>query len=127
MLFRSAVSIPVIANGGIFSVEDAGRMMAYTGADGIMVARYGLENPFIFAELTGKPCEKPALTLLSEQMALTAQHYDKTFTLRYMKKLASYMMKKRTGTKQYKERLYRSGCLDELREVMALIFADNPA
>lgn len=124
---KAAVSIPVIANGGIFSVEDAARMMAYTGADGIMVARYGLENPFIFGELTGKHCGKPALTLLSEQMALAARHYDETFTLRYIKKLASYMMKKRKGTKRYKERMYRSGSLDELREVIGLIFADNPA
>ena len=142
---KAAVSIPVIANGGIFSVEDAARMMAYTGADGIMIARYGLENPFIFGELTGKPCGKPALTLLSEQMALAAQHYDETFTLRYIKKLASYMMKKRKGTKRYKERMYRSGSLgcclqnlnisfqfllgslDELREVIGLIFANNPA
>lgn len=124
---KAAVSIPVIANGGIFSVEDAARMMAYTGADGIMIARYGLENPFIFGELTGKPCGKPALTLLSEQMALAARHYDETFTLRYIKKLASYMMKKRKGTKRYKERMYRSGSLDELREVIGLIFADNPA
>lgn len=34
------------------------------------------------------------------------------------------MMKKRKGTKRYKERLYRSGSLEELREVLALIFAD---
>lgn len=121
---KAAVSIPVIANGGIFSVEDAERMMRCTGADGIMVARYGLENPFIFGELTGKPCQKTALDLLMEQMELTARYYDETFTLSYIKKLASYMMKKRRGTKRYKERMYRSGSLNELREVVALIFAD---
>ncbi len=37
------------------------------------------------------------------------------------------MMKKRKGTKRYKERMYRSGSLDELREVIGLIFANNPA
>lgn len=121
---KAAVSIPVIANGGIFSVEDAVRMIECTGADGIMVARYGLENPFIFGELTGKPCQKTAWKLLTEQIELASQYYDETFTLGYMKKLASYMMKKRKGTKRYKERLYRSGSLKELREVLALIFAD---
>lgn len=122
---KAAVSVPVIANGGIFSVEDAVRMMACTGADGIMVARYGLENPFIFSELTGKPCEKTAYRILTDQLELAARYYDETFTLGYMKKLASYMMKKRKGTKRYKERLYRSGSLGELREVIALIFADD--
>lgn len=100
-------------------------MMACTGADGIMVARYGLENPFIFSELTGKPCERTAYRILTDQLELAARYYDETFTLGYMKKLASYMMKKRKGTKRYKERLYRSGSLGELREVIALIFADD--
>lgn len=122
---KDAVSIPVIANGGIFSAGDAVDMMENTGADGVMVARYGLENPFIFSELTGKACGKSAFRLLTEQLELTACHYDETFTLMYMKKLSSYMMRKRKGTKQYKERLYRSGSLTELREVIALIFADG--
>ena len=101
---KAAVSIPVIANGGIFSAEDAVEMMECTGADGIMVARYGL--------LTG-------------QLELAARYYEETFTLGYMKKIASYMMKKRKGTKRYKERLFASGSLEELREVIALIFADT--
>ena len=68
---KAAVSIPVIANGGIFSAEDAGLMMERTGADGVMIARYALENPFIFAELTGKATSKTILQLLLEQLALT--------------------------------------------------------
>lgn len=121
-LAKAAVSIPVIANGGIFSAEDAGRMMEQTGADGVMLARYGLENPFIFSELTGKPCEKTAYQILMEQMELTMRYYDETFTLGYIKRLAGYMMKKRKGTKRYKEQMFRSGSPEELREAAALIF-----
>ncbi len=120
---KAAVSIPVIANGGIFSVEDAEQMMERTGADGVMPARYGLENPFIFSELTGKPCIKTALQIMTEQLQLTSTYYDETFTLAYMRKLAAYMMKKRRGTKRYKERLYKSGSLEEFQEVIELIFA----
>ena len=97
---KAAVSIPVIANGGIFSAEDAETVMEYTGVDGIMVARYGLENPFIFSELTHTPCRKDAFLILTEQLELTRQYYDETFTLSYIKKLASYMMKKKKGKKQ---------------------------
>lgn len=119
---KAAVSIPVIANGGIFSAETAKQVMERTGADGIMLARYGLENPFAFSEMTGTPCKKTAFQILMEQTKLTIQYYDETFTLAYMKKLTSYMMKKRKGTKRYKERLYRSGSLRELLEVIELIF-----
>lgn len=119
---KAAVRIPVIANGGIFSAADAERMMERTGADGVMPARYGLEHPWIFSELTGKPCEKSAYQLVTEQLELTRRYYDETFTLAYMRKLSAYMMKKRKGTKRYKERLYRSGSIEELREVLELIF-----
>ncbi|WP_276951307.1 tRNA dihydrouridine synthase [Acetatifactor muris] len=119
---KAAVSIPVIANGGIYSAEDGERMMERTGADGIMIARYALENPFIFAELTGRPSGKTARQVILEQMELTRRYYDETYTLAYIRKLASYGMKKRKGTKKYKERLYRSGSLEALREVVELIF-----
>ena len=121
---KAVVNIPVIANGGIFSAEDAGRMVSRTGADGVMIARYGLENPFIFSELTGIPCKKTAFQLLTEQMELTRRYYDETFTLIYIKKLAAYMMKKRRGTKRYKQRLYQSGSLQELQKVTELIFGE---
>ncbi len=122
---KAAVCIPVIANGGIFSAADAERMMERTGADGVMPARYGLEHPFIFSELTGKPCGKTAYQIVTEQLELTSRHYDETFTLAYMRKLAAYMMKKRRGTKRYKERLYRSGSIEELKEVLTLIFSEQ--
>ena len=62
---------------------------------------------------------------MTEQLELTSRHYDETFTLAYMRKLAPYMMKKRRGTKRYKERLYRSGSIGELKEVLALIFSEQ--
>lgn len=120
---KAAVSIPVIANGGIYSAEDAEKMMEHTGADGIMLARYAMENPFIFSELTSKGCGKTILQILLEQTELTGRYYDETYTLAYIRKLASYCMKKRKGTKRYKERLYRSGSVEELKEVVTLIFS----
>lgn len=120
---KTAVSIPVIANGGIFSIEDATQIMEQTGADGIMLARYALENPFIFSTLTRKKCEKTLLQVVLEQIDLVSGYYDETFSLAYIRKLAAYGMKKRKGTKQYKERLYRSGSLEEVKEVVKLIFA----
>ena len=120
---KAAVSVPVIANGGIFSAAQAQLMMERTGTDGVMIARYALENPFIFSELTRTPCTRTILDILLAQMKLTSTYYDESFTLSYMRKLTSYAMKKRKGTKQYKAQLYRTGSLEELLKLLVLIFS----
>ena len=119
---KSAVRIPVIANGGIFSTEDAEKMMKNTGADGVMIARYALENPFIFSELTKREIKKSKCEILLEQIAMTSRYYDETFTLSYIKKIASYCMKKRKGTKKYKLLLHQAGNIEELRDIIKRIF-----
>lgn len=119
---KSVVRIPVIANGGIFSKADAERMMNLTGADGVMIARYAFENPFIFSELTGKKIEKDKYAIISEQIDLTARYFDETFTINYIRKLASYCMKKQKGTKRYKAELYKCGNLEELKCIVKKIF-----
>ncbi|KAK9472111.1 uncharacterized protein V1510DRAFT_418017 [Dipodascopsis tothii] len=48
-LVKRSVSIPVVANGDCFSLADAYRIAAATGADGVMSARGLLENPALFA------------------------------------------------------------------------------
>ena len=49
---KSALHIPVIANGDILSGEDALSMLRDTGADGIAIGRGAVGNPFIFSEIT---------------------------------------------------------------------------
>ncbi|MBQ7821077.1 MAG: tRNA dihydrouridine synthase DusB, partial [Clostridia bacterium] len=48
---KDSVSIPVFANGGIMSAEDALKMLADTNADGVMIARGAMGNPWIFEEI----------------------------------------------------------------------------
>lgn len=61
---KEVLSIPVIANGDIFSVEAAVRCLEETGADGVMCSRGTLGYPFLVGEIdyflkTGKKKTPP--------------------------------------------------------------------
>ncbi|MDD3844871.1 MAG: tRNA-dihydrouridine synthase family protein [Syntrophorhabdaceae bacterium] len=45
------LGIPVIANGGIFTVEDARDCLRASGADGLMLGRGAVVRPWLFAEI----------------------------------------------------------------------------
>lgn len=47
---KSAVGVPVIGSGDVFSADDAIAMLERTGVDGVMVARGAQGNPWIFRE-----------------------------------------------------------------------------
>ncbi|MCO4321164.1 tRNA dihydrouridine synthase DusB [Aliidiomarina quisquiliarum] len=62
---RSAISIPLIANGDITTPEQAKFVLTYTGADAVMIGRGAQGNPWIFREIvhylnTGKKLAPPS-------------------------------------------------------------------
>jgi len=62
-LKETVTSIPVLGNGDIWSAEDADRMMAETGCDGVVVGRGCLGRPWLFGDLAralGGPGAAPA-------------------------------------------------------------------
>lgn len=124
---KAVVEIPVIANGGIFSEKAADRMMQLTGADGIMIGRYGLEDPYIFSRLTGRETTQRRGTLLLWQLALTRKYFDDQFTIEYIRKLASYMMKKQPGMKSYKQQLYQKGSIEEIKALLMEAYKEEIA
>lgn len=48
---KSAVDIPVIGNGDVFSAKDYANMVSATNCDAVLVARGASKNPFIFSEI----------------------------------------------------------------------------
>ncbi len=50
-LKQVVTSVPVLGNGDIWSADDAARMMAETGCDGVVVGRGCLGRPWLFGDL----------------------------------------------------------------------------
>jgi nifR3 family TIM-barrel protein len=48
---KQALDVPVLGNGDIWEADDALRMLAHTGADGVVVGRGCLGRPWLFADL----------------------------------------------------------------------------
>jgi tRNA-dihydrouridine synthase B len=70
---KAAVKIPVVANGDIDSPQKAKRVLAYTGADAVMVGRAAQGRPWIFREIeyflrTGKLLPSPEIREVRQLM-----------------------------------------------------------
>jgi nifR3 family TIM-barrel protein len=75
---KDAVSVPLIANGDLIAPGDLGRMLALSGADGVMIGRGAYGRPWFPGHLatyaaTGRLPDPPSGTALFE---LVARHYE---------------------------------------------------
>ena len=129
---RSRVSIPVIGNGDLFTAEDGIRKLEEGYADGIMIGRGAMGNPWIFRELQQLAAgrEKTDVTL-DEREEMIRTHYEAMLeakpdfvAVREMRKHISWYIHGLRGAAQIRNRINRMAEPDEVLTAMHLYFEE---
>lgn len=115
---KQAVKIPVIANGGIFTVSDADKMMELTGADGVMLARGAISNPFLFCSLTGLRPTMDFKTFILRHVELLKEKLGETRSAMEFRKFVPSYFKGKIGYKELKTILLTASSANEILEVL---------
>ncbi len=111
---KAAVTIPLIANGGIFTEEDARLMIDRTGADGVMLARGAVNDPFLVAKLTGTLINLTLKEFIIEHVKLRESTVGGRRAAVEFRKYVSCYFKGYPNAKELKTALLKAESSDEI-------------
>ncbi|OCS84804.1 tRNA dihydrouridine synthase DusB [Caryophanon tenue] len=121
------LTIPFIANGDVETPEDAKRMLEHTGADGVMIGRAALGNPWMIYQTvnyleTGVLQPEPSIR---EKMDVCLLHFERLMALkgegtavREMRKHASWYLKGLRGNGKVRTAINQTTTAVEFRALI---------
>ncbi len=103
---KAALPVPVFGSGDVFRPGDARRMIEETGADGVMIARGALGNPFLFGQARavlegrepGEPTPAERAAAARRHLALAIEYLgERTACVEFRKQMCAYTKGLRGG------------------------------
>lgn len=127
---KRAVSIPVIGNGDVASVEDCVRMYEYTGCDLVMIGRGSYGRPWLFGQIRdhfeGKAprpepelCEK--LDIMRRHIAMLVEDKGERTGMKEARRQAAWYIKGIEGAASFRNKFGSMNTMSDLDELAELI------
>ncbi|MDU0946463.1 MULTISPECIES: tRNA dihydrouridine synthase DusB [Anaerococcus] len=125
-ILKENLSIPVIANGDIFCVEDFVKVIDKTKADGVMLARGAMGNPFLFKEIKDyinkgfyeKPSSKQIIDQLIEQYKLELKYKKEKLVVTQMRKHLSWYIKGLKNSSKIRDLVNKLNTIEEVMDAL---------
>ena len=120
---KQAVSVPVIGNGDIQSVEDCVKMYEYTGCDLVMIGRGSYGRPWLFGQIrdhfNGKvPRPEPELdeklNIMRRHIALLVGDKGERTGMKEARRQAAWYIKGIEGAASFRNRFGSMNTIDDL-------------
>ncbi|OGW35548.1 MAG: dihydrouridine synthase [Nitrospirae bacterium GWC2_56_14] len=125
---KGRLKIPIIANGGIFSVQDAENCLRVSGADGLMIGRGAAVRPWLFAEIArdvyGCDIAPPTVSLPMVYGSFLdhLELYRLEYRLGRLKEFTHYFARNYQFGHLLASRVQSSASVDEARERAGIFF-----
>lgn len=125
-ILKENLSIPVIANGDIFCVEDFVKVIDKTKADGVMLARGAMGNPFLFKEIKDyinkgfydKPTPTQIINQLIDQYELELKYKKEKLVVTQMRKHLSWYIKGLENSSKIRDLVNKLNTIEEVMDAL---------